>query len=135
VDSKAEILLSDTQTTKPTSTTSNSSLGVLPETPQRGLHCSPTSAPCPDSIKQDQAGKTPQESTCEALDVAATPESRAASRKQQVLAKVAEEQANVRKQRFVFGKSGTTPIRTPNRKKAESQNRSDASGGEAGTQA
>jgi len=52
-------------------------------------------------------------------DATSSAESRAASRKQQVLAKVAEEHANIRKQRFVFSRPGTTPTRTPLRSKAE----------------
>jgi len=61
-------------------------------------------------------GNELQESLCESSDFTASAESRAASRKQEVLAKVAEDHANIRKQRFVFGKPGTTPIRTPTRK-------------------
>lgn len=45
---------------------------------------------------------------------AATPESRAESRKQEVLDKVAQQHADVRKQHFIFGKKTVaTPVRLP----------------------
>lgn len=97
-------------------------LDYLPETPQRG-HL--MRSPEVDSIRRLAAA---------CFDDMATPESRAASRKQEVLAKVAEDHANVRKKCFVFGKSGTTPMRTPARKKAEAQTGTEASAHEAGAQ-
>jgi len=95
-------------------------LDYLPETPQRDPQCTPMV----DSGKQQegspqyssQSGTRTQERACETINSTSTPEIRAESRKHQVLAKVAQEQANVRKDLFVFGKS---PIRTPSRKKVD----------------
>jgi len=69
-------------------------------------------------------GKTPVRRLSDDFQtpVGETPESRAESRKKHVLAKVAQEQEGNRKQHFVFGQKGSTPLRTPLRKKLEAQN-------------
>lgn len=57
------------------------------------------------------SGISAQQRICEGQDGMASAESRALSKKKQMLAKVAQEQANTRKERFVFGRPGTTPTR------------------------
>jgi hypothetical protein len=61
-------------------------------------------------------------------DTPSTAESRAEFRKQQVLAKVAQEHENVRQKRFVFGRPGATPTRTMTPTDMKKEGR----GGEAG---
>lgn len=74
-----------------------------------------------------EVGKTPVRRLSDDFQtpVGETPESRAESRKKHVLAKVAQEQESNRKQHFVFGQKGSTPLRTPLRKKLEAQNSGD----------
>jgi len=82
----------------------SSLLDYLPETPLR---------------TPQEFGKTPVRRLADDFQtpVGDTPESRAESRKKHVLAKVAQEHESVRKQHFVFGQKGSTPLRTPLRKK------------------
>jgi hypothetical protein len=82
--------------------------------------CASDSTPAPVALSEYLPESPPRHSDASEeatkqgalLGKAATPEGRAASRKQQVLAKVAEEHESIRKQHFVFGKSGVTPMRS-----------------------
>lgn len=87
----------------------------LPETPhstplvESGAESSETSGKVAQQLQA--SGKSAQQRICEGQDAMASAESRALSKKKQTLAKVAQEQANTRKERFVFGRPGTTPTR------------------------
>lgn len=87
----------------------------LPLTPQNtplvesGAESSETSGKVAQQLQA--SGKSAQQRICEGQDATASAESRALSKKKQTLAKVAQEQANTRKERFVFGRPGTTPTR------------------------
>jgi hypothetical protein len=62
------------------------------------------------------SGISAQQRICGEQDGTESAESRALSKKRQTLAKVAQEQANTRKERFVFGRPSTTPTRKKNLK-------------------
>lgn len=98
---------------------------VAGEMPQSDSHHNEAAEHSAEPSKQQQVCKMTPARTRDALDALATPESRAASKKQQVLAKVAQDHASIRKQCFVFGQKGATPVRTPIRKKADVQNRAE----------
>lgn len=87
----------------------------LPVTPQStplavsGAESSQTSGKVAQQLQA--SGISAQQRICEGQDGMASAESRALAKKKQMLAKMAQEQANTRKERFVFGRPGTTPTR------------------------